>query len=98
MLSKIFAATFAGLLFGATAAAGPALSPVDSFVADKEFCAYMVALPETEDDAFVARYAAAMQAAVTYMQHREPRITQTKAFFAMRAKCDMALKKRIHYR
>ena len=85
-------------VFGAMAAFSASPSPVDKFIIDKEFCAYMASLPENESERFLARYQAAMGAAVSFIRQQDQRTTETQAIFAIKAKCDVALRKSIHYK
>ena len=48
-------------LAAAAAISSACPSPLDRFVADGEFCAYMVSPPEGVADVFLARYQAAVQ-------------------------------------
>jgi hypothetical protein len=73
-------------------------SPVDKFVADKEFCAYMASLPENESETFLTRYQAAMDAAISFVRKKNPRATDTQAIFSIKAKCDIALNGLAHYK
>lgn len=91
------AISFVVLLCGVAAVAAPR-SPVDEFVLDKEFCAYMASTPGYESDTFLVRYQAAMQAAVLFIWHEMPQTSYTQAIFEIRAQCDEALEQLIHYR
>jgi hypothetical protein len=73
-------------------------SPVDRFISDKEFCAYMASLPENESESFLARYQAAMGAAVSFLRQKNPKTTETQALFSIKAKCDEALGRLTHYK
>ncbi|WP_139188749.1 hypothetical protein [Variovorax sp. OV700] len=73
-------------------------SPVDKFVADKEFCAYMASLPENESETFLTRYQAAMNAAVSFVRKKNPRATDTQAIFSIKARCDVALNGLAHFK
>lgn len=57
----------------------------------------MVSLPENESEAFLARYQAAMRAAISFVSEAKKTKTQTQAIFEIRAKCDAALNSMLHY-
>jgi|LNAP01.1.fsa_nt_gb hypothetical protein len=93
---KKFVVSLVGTFWAMSMVAAPK-SPVDKFIADKEFCAYMASLPENDSQEFLARFQAAMQAAVLFIRHRDPGITETEALFSMKARCDAALIGLVHY-
>jgi hypothetical protein len=86
--------------FWTSIASSATATPLDRFIADREFCAYMVSLPENESEAFLARYQAAMRAAISFVieAKKAKTQTQTQAIFEIRAKCDAALNSRLHYK
>jgi len=84
--------------FWTSIASSATATPLDRFIADREFCAYMVSLPENESEAFLARYQAAMRAAISFVIEAKKTKTQTQAIFEIRAKCDAALNSRLHYK
>jgi|GEM_PF-1045149 len=88
---------FIGAFWMAIATSAPQ-TPLDRFIADKEFCAYMASLPENESEAFLARYQAAMNAALSFVRKKNPKATDTQAIFSIKAKCDVALSGLIHYK
>jgi len=73
-------------------------TPLDRFIADPEFCAYMASPPENESEEFLARYQAAMRAAISFVSQKKKTKTQTQAIFEVRAKCDAALNSLLHYK
>jgi hypothetical protein len=72
-------------------------SPIEEFVADKEFCAYMASLPENESETFLVRYQAAMEAAMSSVRTSNPAATDTQIIFSMKVRCDEALNGRAHH-
>jgi len=88
-----------GLFWAATASSATA-TPLDRFIADREFCAYMVSPPENDSEEFLARYQAAMRAAISFVSAKKKTKTQThtQALFEIRAKCDAALNSMLHYK
>ena len=88
--------------FWTSIASSATATPLDRFIADREFCAYMVSLPENESEAFLARYQAAMRAAISFVieakKTKTQTQTQTQAIFEIRAKCDAALNSMLHYK
>lgn len=96
-MKKAAAAWLIGVSWAAGAISAPP-SPLDLFVADKEFCAYMASLPEQDDEKFLARYEAAMREAVAFIRHENARMTNTQAIFEVKARCDAALNGLIHYK
>ncbi|RST49584.1 hypothetical protein [Variovorax sp. DXTD-1] len=94
---KKFAILLIGACWAASAMSAPQ-SPVDKFVADKEFCAYMASLPENESGTFLTRYQAAMDAAISFVRKKNPGATDTQAIFSIKAKCDAALDGLAHYK
>lgn len=84
--------------FWTSIASSATATPLDRFIADREFCAYMVSLPENESEAFLARYQAAMRAAISFVSGAKKTKTQTQAIFEIRAKCDAALNSMLHYK
>lgn len=86
----------AGLLWTAIAASATA-TPLEKFIADREFCAYMV-LPENDSEEFLARYQTAMRAAISFIREKNKRTTETQAIFEVKAKCDAALNSMLHYK
>jgi len=73
-------------------------TPLDRFIADPEFCAYMASPPENESEEFLARYQAAMHAAISFVRQKKKTKSQTQAIFEVRAKCDAALNSLLHYK
>ncbi|MBB3639270.1 hypothetical protein [Variovorax atrisoli] len=73
-------------------------TPLDRFISDREFCAYMASPPENESEEFLARYQAAMHAAISFVRQKKKTKTQTQAIFEVRAKCDAALNSLLHYK
>ncbi|MDR6890662.1 hypothetical protein J2X67_005208 [Variovorax sp. 3319] len=57
----------------------------------------MVSLPENESEIFLSRYKAAMDAAIFFVQDKNPGATDTQAIYSLKAKCDEALDRRTHY-
>jgi hypothetical protein len=74
------------------------LSPLEKFIADKEFCAYMASLPGNESETFQTRYEAAMGAAISFLRKRNSKPTETEAILMIKAKCDAALSGLAHYK
>ena len=83
--------------FWTSIASSATATPLERFIADREFCAYMVSLPENESEAFLARYQAAMRAAISFVIEAKKTKTQTQVIFEIRAKCDAALNSMLHY-
>lgn len=73
-------------------------SPLEMFIADRDFCAYMAAPPENESEAFLERYQAAIQRAVSFIRKNNPSATETQALFSIKARCDEALNSMLHYK
>ncbi len=96
-MPKGFVIWIIGVCVAANTSATPN-SPVDRFIIDKEFCAYMASPPENDSEEFLARYEAAMHTAVAFILQHDPESTETKALFLMKKKCDMALNDLVHYR
>lgn len=96
-MPKRFVAWIIGACAAASASATPD-SPVDRFIVDEEFCAYMASPPENDSEEFLVRYEAAMRTAVAFILQRDPESTETKALFLMKEKCDVALNDLAHYR
>lgn len=86
-----------GLFWAATSSSATA-TPLDRFIADREFCAYMASPPENDSEEFLARYQAALRAAISFVSAKKKTKTQTQAIFEIRAKCDAALNSMLHYR
>jgi len=49
-------------------------------------------------EAFLARYQAAMRAAISFVIEAKKTKTQTQVIFEIRAKCDAALNSMLHYK
>ncbi|RSZ39933.1 MULTISPECIES: hypothetical protein [unclassified Variovorax] len=94
---KKTALLFAGFCWAAVATSAT-VTPLDRFIADREFCAYMVSLPENDSEEFLARYQAAMQAAISFVREKKKKTTETQAIFEIKAKCDAALNSMLHYK
>ena len=60
-------------------AASAAVTPLERFIADREFCAYMVSPPENDSDEFLARYQAAMRAAISFVREKKKAKKETQA-------------------
>ncbi len=58
----------------------------------------MVSLPENDSEEFLARYQAAMQAAISFVREKKKKTTETQAIFEIKAKCDAALNSMLHYK
>ena len=82
---------FLGALAVTTAISSACPSPLDRFVADEEFCAYMVSPPEGETEVFLARYQSAMKSAISFMHQTNQSMSETQAIFTIRSKCDAVL-------
>lgn len=77
------------LLVCSVAVASPP-SALERFVADSEFCAYMVSVPDGESEVLLRRYEAALEAAVASLRQNTP-LSRSRALFAIRARCDAVL-------
>jgi hypothetical protein len=82
------------LLFNPTGA--QMATPLDRFVANVDFCAFMVSPPDGETDEFIERYQAALGAALASLlqsQSSSPPTqgTVTQALFALRGRCEATL-------
>lgn len=73
-------------------------SPLDKFIADREFCAYMAGLPENDSKEFLERYQTAMRGAVSFIRKNNQKMTENEALFSIKAKCDEALNSMLHYK
>lgn len=73
-------------------------TPVDEFISDSEFCAYMASPPENNAKEFLSRYQAAMQDATSFLRQQNKNMTETQAIFSIKAKCDEALTSLLHYK
>jgi hypothetical protein len=81
------------------ASANPlSLTPVDRFIADRDFCAYMVSLPEHDAEEFLKRFQAAMSSATSFIRHEDQYLTEAQAIFSVKKKCDEALASLLHYK
>jgi hypothetical protein len=85
-------------IFGVALAASASRSPLEKFIEDKEFCAYMAALPENDSGEFLKRYQAAIHNAVSFIRKNNQNTTESQALFSVKAKCDEALKSMLHYK
>ena len=88
---KRIAISFLIALAAAAAISSACPSPLDRFVADGEFCAYMVSPPEGVADVFLARYQAEVQSVIAFLRQADRSMSETQALFAIRAACDTAL-------
>jgi hypothetical protein len=81
------------------ASANPlSLTPVGRFIADRDFCAYMVSLPEHDAEEFLKRFQAAMSSATSFIRHEDQYLTEAQAIFSVKKKCDEALASLLHYK
>jgi hypothetical protein len=72
------------------------VTPLDRFVTNVDFCAFMVAPPDGQTDEFIERYQAALNAALTSLRQRSPSSAPTQealtqALFALRGRCETTL-------
>jgi hypothetical protein len=96
MLKKILI-IFVGI-FGVALAASASRSPLEKFIEDKEFCAYMAALPENDSGEFLKRYQVAIHNTVSFIRKNNQNTTESQALFSIKAKCDEALNSMLHYK
>ncbi len=87
--------TFIGICWASLAHAAPA-TPLEEFIADGEFCAYMAALPENDSAEFLKRYEAAMRGAISFIRDKNKDMTETQALFLIKDQCDVALNSMLH--
>lgn len=82
------------LLFNPTGA--QMATPLDRFVANVDFCAFMVSPPDGETDEFIERYQAALGPALASLLQSQPpgppiQGTVTQALFILRGRCEATL-------
>lgn len=90
MIHQAPAPLASSLLLACTVALASPPSALERFVADNEFCAYMVSTPDGESEALLSRYEAALEAAVASLRQDTP-LSRTRALLAIRARCDAVL-------
>ncbi|MFM9925685.1 hypothetical protein VLK31_22035 [Variovorax sp. H27-G14] len=96
-MTKKYVTIFVGIFWAALANSAPT-TPLQNFIADREFCAYMAALPENDSKIFLERYEIAMRGAIAFIRKNNQKMSEDQALFSIKAQCDAALNSMLHYK